>query len=303
MEVIEIKGAKNFIKAISFEKTSITGRRASLRDYIFRGQREAEWEALPSAFRDEASLVSLGGLSNLTRRTNRDQIEAEFYMLSKFCDELNRNGFHLPNEDLLNIDTDVTGFTKFVTEIGRGEAVWPPKSFHSLIAIAQHYGIPTRFLDFSYDPMVALYFAVTDAIKYCDSDFISVYAVCARGLNVRSFDFKLSREDEDFILGQNDNRFYQMVKSPTSFNHNLRNQKGLFLAYVENNFKANDGFSPESLDKYLERTEEGSYSYKFKIKSSEAVKLLKLLHDRFYSASSLFPSVEGCVKGLYEQHV
>lgn len=303
MKVIEVNGAKNFIRAISFEKPSLTGNKASLRDYLFRGQSNAEWSAVPSAFRDERSLVSIGGLSGFKRRTNRDQIEAEFYMLSKFCDELNKNGFHLPNEDLLNIDTDVTGFTKFVTEIGRGEAVWPPRSFHSLIAIAQHYGIPTRFLDFTYDPMVALYFAVIGALKKSDSEFISVYAIHARGLSIRSFDFEFSNEIEEFYSSDTENKFYQIVKSPTSFNHNLRNQKGLFLAYVEKKFRANDSFSPESLDQYLERTEKDRGNYKFVTKASNAAKLLKLLHERFYSASSLFPSVEGCVKGLYERHV
>ncbi|EMI7260745.1 FRG domain-containing protein [Vibrio sp. 1865] len=303
MEVIEINGAKSFLKAVTFENPKFPKYKNESRKYIFRGQSDASWEAVPSAFRANSRLLTDGKLPSLSWRTNRDQIEAEFYTLSMFAEELNRNGFHLPNEDVLNIDTYGRGFIKFITEIGRGEAVWPPRSFHSLIAIAQHYGIPTRFLDFTYDPMVALYFAVKGAMESNNSGFISLYAIHSQGFNIRSFDFERSVDDRfgNSPTSGQEKSIYQVIKSPTSFNHNLRSQKGLFLAYIEKEFRANDILNPESLDQYIMRTTNFDVNYKFVTKVSNAPKLLKLLHDRFYSASSLFPSIEGCVQGLYEQ--
>lgn len=45
--------------------------------------------------------------------------------------------------------------------VGRtvGPLEWPPPELYEALAIAQHHGVPTRLLDFSYDPLVAAFFA------------------------------------------------------------------------------------------------------------------------------------------------
>lgn len=186
MKVIEIKGAEPFLKALSLDNKNING---VLLKPIFRGQSDANWAALPSAYRDDGNLLLDRKLYPLGVRTNREQIEAEFYTLSLLVDELNQNGFHVPNEEILNLDTNSNEFNEFITKIGRGESIWPPKKYHSLMSIAQHYGMPTRLLDFTYDPYVALYFAVKGVLEGVNSDYLAVYVVNKFNPKLTGYDF------------------------------------------------------------------------------------------------------------------
>jgi hypothetical protein len=299
METIEIKGAKSFFNAISLDNEKLNG---FLKKSIFRGHSDANWLAIPSAFRPNKLLLSENTLRPLGKRTNREQIEAEFYTLLLFIDELNQNGFHIPNEDILNIDTNRELFVDFLNKIGRGELVWPPKNYHSIISIAQHNGIPTRFLDFTYDPYVALYFAAKGVLDGCESEYISIYAINIYQTEVRGYDFIENFDRDGLYHKRPENRLYQMIKSPSSYNHNLRNQKGLFLSFVEKSFYSNDKFAPYSIEEYMIDSKSRNGGYKFVTKARNAPEIMRLLHNRFYSASTIFPSIEGCAKSIYEKN-
>ena len=231
-------------------------------------------------------------------RKYRDQVEAEFVTLLKFCKELNINGLHVPNEELLNLESCVTTYNEFITKIGRSEIEWPPKEYTSVIAIAQHYGIPTRFTDWSYDPSVAAFFAAKDASPGEAKEAISVYAV-------NLFESGLRGRATPFCFGQNElmrkkERWYQVVNAPSEHNGNLRAQRGLFIGYFEKNFQANDFFKPYSLDEYVTGLKGYLPMKKFILPMGEVNDLSRILNVRHYNSSTMFPGIEGCVRKIYE---
>jgi hypothetical protein len=60
----------------------------------------------------------------------------------------------------------------------------------------QHYGAPTRLLDFTYLPYVALYFALRNR-KECHSDNVEVWGISAAALMQRAY--AVSREADDRV--------------------------------------------------------------------------------------------------------
>src|SRR2546422_6373760 len=53
---------------------------------------------------------------------------------------------------------------------------YQPKNEWDWLAIAQHHGLPTRLLDWTYNPLVAAYFAVEEEVAETDS---AIYAMPA----------------------------------------------------------------------------------------------------------------------------
>lgn len=61
-----------------------------------------------------------------------------------------------------------------------------PRYKLSWLAIMQHYGVPTRLLDFTYSPYVALYFALRNRDKDDESGFAEVWAIDALSLRAKA---------------------------------------------------------------------------------------------------------------------
>jgi hypothetical protein len=111
------------------------------------------------------------------------------------------------------------------------------------LSLMQHYGVPTRLLDFTESPYIALYFAIESFDPKSNND-LSIYAIDYRSLIKASLEF-IKNKDSQFsydyneVLRKQDEVFESVldrfsydilwVTSPTEVNLRLDRQAGCFL--------------------------------------------------------------------------
>ncbi|WP_338376580.1 FRG domain-containing protein [uncultured Flavobacterium sp.] len=138
-----------------------------------------------------------------------------------------------------------------------------------LLAIAQHTGLPTRLLDWTHTPLVAVFFAVTENQ---DKDG-SIYVY-----KPKSF---LSSENESPFEVKEEIGLYQ----PSTSSNRLANQYGYFTIHKNPKKSLND----KNKNGYLE---------KLIIPANLKLELTQMLNQYGINYLTLFPDLEGLSKHL-----
>lgn len=323
MQTIRSRTVKAFLENIAPINEQFNSR--PFAKYIFRGQGNSKWSLLPSIFRSETKTPSSWEVVQGVRSTYREQRILEWEALKSFVLELNHNGFHLPNESLFYKLIDILDHTEEYNLFTRMEKAWPSKEYYSLLALAQHFGLPTRLMDWTYSSYIAAYFAAKKCVELQESGekvkSLSVYA-----LDMNSSLLKAPSEMDSPLKTLHTSSSpivtYHVIEAPSYFNNNLKSQKGLFICCTEYGNVKNMRFSPTSLNDYLKgemipyenrnncalgdlvnrmKENEKTCLIEFQLPSSHAKQLVVELDKLFINQSTLFPGISSCVQTLYDR--
>ena len=315
-------------------------------NFIFRGVEDCNFELIPSALRDDninsyvdedfkitlkllyKQAVNYGFLKHDENNTNfryryftinkygevisdkkydvvgsldEVQFRKEFNALINFLDYGDKVGLKIPSNSFVRNFIE-HGFGKNF----RDNSFWPDKNFYELISLAQHYGIPTRALDWSYDYKVALYFALKNILAddYQCGDKPDYGVLWA-------FNYKYFEKER---LGLSHNPFkIEHYRPEYNSNPNLNAQKGLFTFIINDlhhiTRKPFDQFIVSLLDgthdfksfegkKFLEAPPNEKAFYKFIIAEELKPEILNELYKEGYSEEYLFPGYDGVTQSV-----
>jgi hypothetical protein len=298
---VDCSTAEDFLEALSplgpyFRKISFT------EPWLFRGQGQDD-PLIPSAFRTGEKKDRLAKLTNRDLSDFQQRLLAERDVLIQFFNIADRRGLILPDDsqELRSKLETLSSEWGDAPAADWGERLERATVALSLTALAQHYGIPTRLLDWTRQSLIAAFFAAEDASKHTD------YKPSSR-LVVWAFHFPL--------LGRHAALHQQtapvrIVTAPTATNPNLKAQQGIFTLQHPHNTKEAQG-DYLSLEQMLEDMAKdvgpahsdanklivGCELRKFTLPVSESGALLTLLAKLDITPSSIYPGYHSIVRDI-----
>ena len=243
---------------------------------IYRGQSKAEWGLVPTILRAKATalLKSIWG----PELTADGQVWMEFTMLQRFvkcCDDV---GVSISNVSPELRDKTGAG-CRYLRDGMRHPSTWPHESFLETMALAQHHGLPTRLLDWTTNPYVAVQFAVGDALRL--------------------------REDGKLVDGQRmavwelNRDQARVLEVPRSISVNMAAQRGLFTVHPHRGEKG----QPMEVCSFEDELSEVSRISlrKLTVPVEELGRLYELSERSDFGVARLFPGVGGVTKAVLDR--
>lgn len=232
--------------------------------WIFRGQRDFNWSIESSLER----FLKPIGFSEFARKL-------EDYFISEF----RARAHHYISRDML------------------------PKTKLGWLSLMQHHGVPTRLIDFTEAPFVALFFAF-DGHDGAEND-AAVWALDFSKIDNYSFDYlkRFGRfsEDYEWVKSNRDEAFDKYVDGnshellwitePDLHNLRLENQKGTFLL---------SGKLDKAVMEYLEEgtSDGGAVAKKLVIPGHFRSDIFRLLNAMGIDNRRIYPGLDGLAKDL-----
>lgn len=273
-----------------------------LGDYVFRGHSQESYLLVPTALRadQKSRLWKISGLGEPDARAINlvyFQVQAEYQILRSFYKLADQRGLEVPLSPRVR-EGLVAHSSPLIMFKATSADKWIPTDMHEAAALAQHYGMPTSLLDWTYDIFVAMYFAFKGAIDKSGN-------MCIWCINMEHISFLTPTVES---LG------VDFVTPHYSGNPHLNAQKGLFthvpglmphiiriqekptrIAEIE----AVVDRRPLDviIDERLQKRDTNIFK-KFYIPCSEAKKGCQILEKMGYDAARIFPGYGGVAEQI-----
>ena len=251
--------------------------------FLYRGISDKNYELLPSVL-----------------RIQKDSWDPE---------DLDNPQKMIKNETYLTWGSEKAILQSFIQEAS-GYISLPPDELLKWAEYAQHYGAPTRFLDWSGNPLVALYFACHSQ-KRCDGNVWLLHVP-----NYKRFTFrKLSGEAEerinirDIVTGliNGENKYsifeYPILYAPYYVDARMSAQSSWFMVWGTNNspLEAMIGKRKHQMEYVAEipkeitigENEMRRFWHRFSICADSKQRILRELDTAGINEKTLFPGLDG----------
>lgn len=287
--------------------------------WVFRGQRKSEWDLTPTAWRTGNSAV-IQRLLTLKRRISQDyrfEVKESFFKLPS------KDEIDVPEPEVNNLIEAysqaraefkiILEFLSLADELGHpvpGADKYFQLSHHDYIpdilnypllhflpepnsatALAQHHGIPTRAVDWTYNPLVAAFFAAENISNEPNDGNIAVWAIRPDLLQKYVSDHIQKRKYCQF----------NVLKCPRSENSYLHAQEGLFLFPIFGcAYYAINGCWP-TLEEYafdVAAIAKEPVLRKLTLPNAHSGELLRLLWANSISRGHLMPTYDNVTKSI-----
>lgn len=273
-------------------KANITGKNG----IVFRGQSDAKWDLIPTVFRAGDSLVQFTpqpppaqiGSAGIRPYLGR-HLHAESRAVYIFLESADSMGIPTPLDYLETKKGNALMQAAVENNVNYDyDEAYPADEFFRATALAQHHGVPTRFLDWSESAFVACFFAA-----YGASSFIKKVSEETKDKEISIVYFSTFK-----FLGSPKSEI-EIVKAPRHENSHLREQRGVFtnMRFANAFFLENERWPKMNGD-----IEKYCFLSRVRLPASEADELLKILFDMNITRHSLMPSLANAAQAYDYTH-
>lgn len=331
--------ASSFVQQVAFLSGNLTTQLANIPNarslrFLYRGVSDSTHRLVPSALRtreehpaayDLLWRIYQNGRAPLDENeleTELNQSRAELLIAKHFLRFAERAGLNLPpmpysiRQELLTGHGNILNLATHGQQLlstGLASCQWPHSDILPLLGLAQHYGLPTRLLDWSYSPFVAAYFAASGGLQRLKNGDPPDSTLTVWATSANTF-VSYGQLDGFQELGAHSSLATypaRLISPPTADNPNLALQQGVFTVVIRAGQITPEDTTdrsalPERLEHFRDNTDniaphqQVPQFQQLRLPISEAPALLHSLQALGYSANRIFDGFNGAASAVKE---